>query len=166
MTGGIRVGQGFDVHRFGPAAERLRIGGVDVPHHRAFEAHSDGDVALHALTDAVLGAAALGDIGQWFPDSDPRWEGADSRELLGRAMAEVRRVGWDLGNADVTVIAQAPRLAAHVEAMRRATAQALGVSPSQVGFKATTSEGLGFPGREEGIAAMAVACLIERGPDG
>lgn len=155
----LRIGQGFDVHRFGREATHVRIGGVDVPHTHALEAHSDGDVLLHAVTDAVLGAAGLGDIGQHFPDTDPAWADADSAVLLQRVMQRVAYLGWGVVNADATVIAQRPRLAPWVPAMQEATAGAMGVDPALVSIKATTSERLGFTGREEGIAALAVVLL-------
>ena len=157
-----RIGNGYDVHKFAPEAEadaRVRLGGVDIPHSHRLLAHSDGDVAVHALCDALLGALALGDIGRHFPDSDPAYRGIDSLRLL----AEVRRLvadeGWSLANADLTIVAQAPRIAPHVEAMRERLAQALGCGPERLGIKATTTEGLGFTGRGEGIAAYAVTLL-------
>lgn len=156
----IRIGHGFDVHRFGDG-DHLMIGGVRIPHDHGFVAHSDGDVLLHALCDALLGACALGDIGRHFPDTDARWAGADSRELLRQVMARVGEAGYRVGNVDVTVIAQAPRLAPHVVAMREAIAADLGVALGAVNVKATTSERLGFTGRGEGIAAEAVALLFE-----
>ncbi|RMD78377.1 MAG: 2-C-methyl-D-erythritol 2,4-cyclodiphosphate synthase [Gammaproteobacteria bacterium] len=161
----MRVGQGFDAHRFAPPGERLplRLGGVEVPHDRGLLAHSDGDVALHALCDALLGAAGLGDIGQHFPDRDPRWQGADSRALLRAVLERVREAGWRPVNVDLTLVAQAPRLAPHREAMREAIAQDLGLEAGAVNVKATTTEGLGFTGRGEGIAALAVA-LLARDP--
>lgn len=153
----MRIGQGFDVHAL-VAERRLVIGGVTIPHHKGLAGHSDADVLLHAICDALLGAAALGDIGQHFPDSDARYQGADSRVLL-------RSVREQLGdyrvlNIDATIIAQAPRMAPHIAAMVRNIAQDLGIAPQQVNVKATTTEELGFIGRGEGIAAQAVV-LIE-----
>lgn len=160
MTGttSMRIGQGFDVHRFG-GGDHVMLGGVRIPHCQGLEAHSDGDVALHALCDALLGALALGDIGQLFPDTDPRWRGADSLMLLEQVAARVSEPGWKLANADITVMAQAPRLAPHVPAMREAIAAALGVDTARISVKATTTERLGFTGRGEGIAASAVVLL-------
>ncbi len=154
----MRIGQGFDVHAFREGG-RLVLGGVEIPHERGLAAHSDGDVLLHALCDALLGAAALGDIGRHFPDSDPRYAGIDSRVLLREVYAKVCAAGWRLVNADTTIIAQAPRLAPHVEAMRANIAGDLGVDVGAIGVKATTSERLGFTGRGEGIAAQAVVLL-------
>ncbi len=154
----LRVGQGFDVHRFG-AGDHVVLGGVRIPHGRGLQAHSDGDVVIHALCDAVLGAAGLGDIGRHFPDHDPRWRGADSRTFLRAVAAMARERGLAVINADVTVVAQAPRLAPHVEAMCANLAADLGIDPARVNVKATTTEGLGFTGRGEGIAALAVALL-------
>lgn len=161
----MRIGHGIDVHRFGPG-DHVVIGGVRIPHDRGVVAHSDGDVALHALCDALLGAAALGDIGRHFPDADPRWRGADSRTLL-RAVRELL-AGHGLRplSVDVTVVAQAPRLAPHVPAMRANIAADLGLDADRVSVKATTSEGLGFTGRGEGIAALAVALVAEAGEQG
>jgi 2-C-methyl-D-erythritol 2,4-cyclodiphosphate synthase len=135
------------------------VGGVAIPHSQGVIAHSDGDVALHALCDAMLGAAALGDLGGMFPDTDPQWAGADSRELLRRVMERVARDGWRVGNVDLTLIAQAPRMAPHIGEMRSRIAADLGVALSQVNLKATTTERLGFTGRGEGLAAHAVVLL-------
>ncbi|ROR32237.1 2-C-methyl-D-erythritol 2,4-cyclodiphosphate synthase [Inmirania thermothiophila] len=157
-----RIGHGFDVHRFGPG-DGVVLGGVRIPHTHGLIAHSDGDVVIHALCDALLGAAALGDIGRHFPDRDPAWAGADSRVLLREVVARVAAAGLRPGNADVTVIAQAPRLAPHVEVMRARLAADLGVEVGAVSIKATTSEGLGAVGRGEGIAAHAVVLLLPRG---
>jgi len=154
----MRIGHGYDVHRFGPG-EAVVLGGVRIAHTHGLVAHSDGDVALHALCDALLGAIAAGDIGRHFPDSDPRFKGADSRELLRACMALVLRDGFRLGNADVTIIAERPRIAPHVEAMRTNIAADLDARVHQVNVKATTTEGLGFAGRREGIAAHAVVLL-------
>lgn len=154
-----RVGQGVDVHAFGPG-DGVVLGGVRIPHTQGVRAHSDGDVVIHALCDALLGAAALGDLGGHFPDDDPAYAGADSRALLRGVVAKLGKAGWTAGNADVTVIAQAPKLAPHIDAMRANLASDLGLDASAVSVKATTSEGLGFTGRGEGIAAFAVV-LIE-----
>ncbi|MCD6733332.1 MAG: 2-C-methyl-D-erythritol 2,4-cyclodiphosphate synthase [Burkholderiaceae bacterium] len=157
----IRIGQGYDVHALVPG-RRLVIGGVDVPYSHGLLGHSDADVLLHAITDALLGAAALGDIGRHFPDTDERWRGADSAALLAEAAQRVRAAGWDIGNVDATVIAQAPKLAAYLPRMAEQIAAALGVGVGQVGVKAKTGERLGFTGRGEGIAAQAVALLVAR----
>lgn len=156
----IRIGHGYDVHAF-REGDHLMIGGVRVPHARAFEAHSDGDVLIHALCDALLGAAALGDIGRHFPDTDARYAGADSRALLRDVRQLLEEGGWLVGNVDCTVVAQVPKLAPHLESMREHVAADLAVETARVNIKATTTERLGFAGREEGIAAHAVA-LIER----
>lgn len=155
----MRVGHGFDAHRFAPG-RRLVLGGVEVPFDRGLAAHSDGDVVIHALCDALLGAAALGDIGRHFPDTSEAFAGIDSRVLLRRvsALLEERRLA--VANADVTVVAQAPRLAAHLDAMRANLAADLGIDRERVNVKATTTEHMGFTGRGEGIAAFAVAVLV------
>lgn len=155
----MRIGHGYDVHRFGDG-DHIILGGVSIPHHHGLVAHSDGDVLLHALTDALLGAAALGDIGQHFPDTDPRFKGADSRMLLRHALELVRARGWRVGNVDATIVAQAPKMAPHIPAMRQRVAADLAVELDQVNIKATTTEKLGFTGREEGIAVHAVALLL------
>ena len=159
----MRIGQGFDAHRFGEATGEfnVRLGGVDIPFEREILAHSDGDVALHALTDALLGALALGDIGRHFPDDDPTFEGADSRQLLRQVVALVKARGFALGNADLTIIAQAPKLASHIAAMRQNLSEDLGGDIDQINVKATTTERLGFVGREEGISVHAVVLLKE-----
>lgn len=159
----LRIGHGFDVHGFGDG-DHVMIGGVRIPHTYGFVAHSDGDVLLHALCDALLGACALGDIGHHFPDTDARWAGADSRALLRHVRGLIEAAGYRVGNIDATVIAQAPRLAAHIAAMRERIAADLGVTLTAVNVKATTSERLGFTGRGEGIAAEAVALLCESPP--
>jgi 2-C-methyl-D-erythritol 2,4-cyclodiphosphate synthase len=159
----MRIGHGFDVHAFGPG-DRVRIGGVSIPHSHGVIAHSDGDVALHALCDALLGAAGLGDIGGMFPDNDARWAGADSRELLRLVVARLAGAGLRASNADVTVVAQAPRIAPHLAEMRAGIAADLGLEPERVNVKATTTEKLGYIGRGEGIAAHAVVLLHEPGP--
>ena len=156
----IRIGQGYDVHALVPG-RALIVGGVRIPHARGLLGHSDADVLLHAITDALFGAAALGDIGRHFPDSDERWRGADSRVLLREAMARVRAAGFDVANLDSTIIAQAPRMGPFIAAMVDNLAADLGVAPGQVNIKAKTTERLGFEGRGEGIAAQAVV-LLER----
>ena len=157
----MRIGQGFDVHAFGEG-DHVVVGGVRVPHERGVLAHSDGDVAIHALCDAMLGALALGDIGRHFPPTDPQWKGADSRAFLRHCRELAACEGWQVGNADVTVICERPKIGPHAQAMREALAADLQVGLDQVSVKATTSEKLGFTGRGEGIAAMAV-CLMVRG---
>lgn len=156
----MRIGQGFDVHALVPG-RKLIIGGVDIRFERGLLGHSDADVLLHAVTDALLGAAGLGDIGRHFPDSDPHFEGADSRQLLRETARLIERAGFRVANIDATVIARAPRLAPHVAAMAANIAADLGIAPGGVNIKAKTTERLGFTGRGEGIAAQAVA-LIER----
>ena len=156
----IRIGHGFDVHAFGEG-DHVMLGGVRVPHARGVLAHSDGDVVIHALCDAILGALALGDIGKHFPPSDPRWKDADSRTFLRHCTALAADRGWRLGNADVTVICERPKVGPHADAMRALLAQDLGVGVDAISIKATTTETLGFTGRGEGIAAHAV-CLLER----
>ena len=157
--GAIRIGNGFDVHAFAEDGDHVTLGGVRIAHERGLKAHSDGDVALHALTDALLGALALGDIGHYFPDNDPQWKGADSGRLLGRVMADITGAGWRVGNVDLTVICQAPKLAPHIAAMRERIAGLLDCGMDQVSVKATTTERLGFTGRGEGIAVQAVVLL-------
>ncbi|BAN50240.1 2-C-methyl-D-erythritol 2,4-cyclodiphosphate synthase [Metapseudomonas resinovorans] len=155
----MRIGHGYDVHRFGEG-DFVTLGGVRIPHKFGLIAHSDGDVLLHALSDALLGAAALGDIGKHFPDTDPTFKGADSRVLLRHVVSLVKAKGWKVGNVDGTIVAQAPKMAPHIEAMRAAIAADLEVGLDQVNVKATTTEKLGFTGREEGIAVHAVALLL------
>ncbi|WP_217476788.1 2-C-methyl-D-erythritol 2,4-cyclodiphosphate synthase [Stutzerimonas stutzeri] len=155
----MRIGHGYDVHRFGEG-DFVTLGGVRIPHRFGLLAHSDGDVLLHALSDALLGAAALGDIGKHFPDTDPAFKGADSRVLLRHVLEQVQAKGWKVANVDATIVAQAPKMAPHIEAMRRSIAEDLRVDLDQVNVKATTTEKLGFTGREEGIAVHAVALLI------
>ena len=159
----MRIGSGFDVHAFGPG-DHVMLGGVRIPHEQGVVAHSDGDVVLHALADALLGAVGAGDIGQLFPDSDPAWRGAASRMLLRRVMQEITGRGYRVVNCDVTVLAQAPRLAPHRETMRANIAADLGVGIEDVSVKATTTERLGFVGRAEGIAAQAVVLLVAAEP--
>ena len=156
----MRIGSGFDVHAFGPG-DHLMLGGVRIAHARGVVAHSDGDVVLHALCDALLGAAGLGDIGQHFRDSDPTWRGADSRQFVTAVLAMLAPRALKVVNADLTVLAQAPRIGPHRDAMRAQIARLLGIAESHVNIKATTTEGLGFLGRAEGIAAQAVVLLAE-----
>lgn len=155
----IRIGQGYDVHAFGEG-DHIMLAGVRVPHSRGVLAHSDGDVALHALCDAMLGALALGDIGVHFPPSDDRWKGADSSRFVSHCNELLRERGWQVGNVDITVICERPKVGPHALAMREKVAQLLEVDLDRVSIKATTSEKLGFTGREEGIAAQAVALLV------
>lgn len=156
-----RTGQGFDVHRFGPG-DHVWLCGVKIPHTHALEGHSDADVALHALTDALLGAIGAGDIGQHFPDTDPRWKGAASHIFLAEALRLVAARGGTIGNVDLTILCEAPKIAPHRDAMRRRTAEILRLDVSRVSVKATTTEGLGFTGRREGIAALATATVVLR----
>ena len=158
----MRLGSGFDVHAFGPG-DHVMLGGVRIAHTAGLVAHSDGDVVLHALADALLGAIAAGDIGQLFPDTDPAWHKADSRGLLRQVAGLVARRGYRLVNCDITVLAQAPRIGPYREAMRANIAADLGVQPDAVSVKATTTEGLGFVGRAEGIAAQASVLLSPTG---
>ena len=155
----MRIGTGYDVHKL-VEGRKLIIGGVEIPYEKGLLGHSDADVMVHAVMDALLGAAALGDIGKHFPDSDPKYKGADSLML----MREVRRIlsenGFEVGNVDATIIAQAPRMSPHIDTMRRNIADALGLDVSQVSVKATTEERLGFTGRGEGISAQAVALIL------
>jgi 2-C-methyl-D-erythritol 2,4-cyclodiphosphate synthase len=157
----IRIGHGFDVHAFADG-RRLVLGGVEIPHERGLLGHSDADVLLHAICDALLGAAGMGDIGHHFPDSDASYRDADSRLLLREVAELLGGRGWRVGNLDATVIAQVPRLSPHIPGMRTNIAADLAIRPEQVNIKATTTERLGFPGREEGMAAEAV-CLIVKG---
>ena len=154
----MRIGHGYDVHAFGDG-EALILGGVSIPHQHAFVAHSDGDVLIHALIDALLGAMALGDIGQHFPDTDVTYKGSNSRDLLAVVVAIMTNNGYKLGNADITIIAQSPKMAPHLEKMRLNLAADMGSDLSQINIKATTTEKLGFTGREEGIACHAVVLL-------
>ena len=159
MSHDIRIGQGYDVHAFGDG-DHVMLGGVRIAHARGVLAHSDGDVALHALCDAILGALALGDIGVHFPPSDDRWKGADSRALLRHCDSLARERGWRVGNCDVTVICERPKVGPHAQAMRATIAGDLGIAVDAVNVKATTTEKLGFTGRAEGIAAQAVCLLV------
>jgi 2-C-methyl-D-erythritol 2,4-cyclodiphosphate synthase len=154
----FRVGSGFDVHAFGPG-DGVVLGGVKVPWSCGVVAHSDGDVLLHALTDALLGAGGLGDIGQHFPDSDPQWRGVSSDRFVAHAVQLLARDGWRVVNADLTLLAEVPRIAAHRAAICRSMATVLGVPPTDVNLKATTTEKLGFVGRSEGLAAQAVVLI-------
>jgi 2-C-methyl-D-erythritol 2,4-cyclodiphosphate synthase len=156
----MRIGQGFDVHAFGEG-DHVTLGGVRVPHRRGVVAHSDGDVVIHALCDAIFGALALGDIGQHFPPSDERWRGADSRQFLRHAAILMEQHGYRLGNADITVIGEAPKVGPHAQAMRENLAADLDSETGRISVKATTTENLGFCGRGEGIAAQACV-LLER----
>jgi 2-C-methyl-D-erythritol 2,4-cyclodiphosphate synthase len=156
----IRVGIGYDSHRFS-AGRPLRLAGVTVPHTHGLAGHSDGDVALHAVVDALLGAAALGDIGTHFPDDDPQWKGADSARFVKKILETLQQGGFSVQQVDVTIIAERPKLAEKIEAMRAATAKALGVDLSAVSIKAKTNEGMGWVGRGEGIAAIAVATISQ-----
>ena len=155
----IRIGQGYDVHVFGEG-DHVMLGGVRVPHRCGVLAHSDGDVVLHALCDAMLGALALGDIGVHFPPSDDRWKGADSSRFVSHCNALLAGRGWQVGNADITVICERPKVGPHALAMREQVAQLLGIELERVSIKATTSEKLGFTGREEGIAAQVAVLLV------
>lgn len=155
----IRIGQGLDVHAFGEG-DHVMLGGVRIPHARGVLAHSDGDVALHALCDALLGALALGDIGTHFPPSDARWKDADSRAFVRHCDALIRTRGWRVGNCDITVICERPKVGPHAQAMREVIAADLGIDLDAVSVKATTSEKLGLTGRGEGIAAQAVCLLV------
>ena len=162
MNGAMRIGQGFDVHAL-VVGRPLVIGGVTIPYERGLDGHSDADVLLHAICDALLGALALGDIGMHFPDTDPSWKGADSRVLLRHVGGLVRERGYDIGNVDATIIAQAPRMAPHVLAMREHIAEDLQCAVDAISVKATTTEHLGFTGRGEGIAASACVLVRTRG---
>lgn len=154
----MRIGQGFDVHKFGPG-DHITLGGVSIPFEQGLIAHSDGDVLIHALCDALLGACGLGDIGHHFPDTDPAFAGVDSRILLRRVMEAIQQQGYQLVNADMTIIAQAPKMAPHLPAMKDKLATDLNTTLDRVNIKATTTEKLGFTGRGEGIAAQAVVLL-------
>ena len=156
----VRIGQGFDVHAL-VAGRKLIIGGVEIPYHLGLAGHSDADVLLHAICDALLGACALGDIGRHFPDSDARYKDIDSRELLRQVVKLVAEQGYRVANLDATIIAQAPKMAPHIPAMVSNIAADLGVALAAINVKATTTEQLGFTGRGEGIAAQAI-CLLER----
>jgi 2-C-methyl-D-erythritol 2,4-cyclodiphosphate synthase len=154
----MRIGHGYDVHAFGEG-NALILGGVTIPYNRAFVAHSDGDVLIHALIDALLGALALGDIGQHFPDTDATYKGSNSRDLLAVVVGMMNKAGYALGNGDITIVAESPKMAPHLEKMRLNLAADLGADISQINIKATTTEKLGFAGRQEGIACHAVVLL-------
>ena len=156
----MRIGHGYDVHRL-VTGRKLILGGVEIPYEKGLDGHSDADVLVHALMDALLGAAALGDIGRLFPDTDPAFAGIDSLLLLDRVRAAVEAKGYRISNVDMTILAQAPKLSPHIPAMRERLAKRLGLEPDQVNVKATTEEHLGFTGRGEGISAHAV-CLLEK----
>lgn len=159
MTRPFSIGQGFDVHALVEGRPCI-MGGVTIPFAKGLLGHSDADVLLHAITDAILGAAGLGDIGRHFPDTDPQWKGADSRALLRGAMDKVRAAGWKVGNVDCTIICQAPKILPHAPTMQANIAADLGIASAQVNIKGKTTEQLGFTGRGEGIAAQAVAMLF------
>jgi 2-C-methyl-D-erythritol 2,4-cyclodiphosphate synthase len=154
----LRIGQGYDAHKF-KDGDHIVIGGVTIPHSQGMAAHSDGDVALHALCDALLGAAALGDIGKHFPDTDASYKGIDSRILLRHVVGKIAELGYRAVNVDVTLVAQAPKMAPHIPTMRQRIAEDLGIGVDAVNVKATTTEGMGFEGRGEGISSHAVALL-------
>lgn len=156
----IRVGQGYDVHRFGEG-DHIMLGGVRIPHQQGMVAHSDGDVLIHAICDALLGAGAMGDIGHHFPDTDDQYADANSRDLLRHVVGLLRDHGFRLNNVDATIVAQAPKLAPYIQDMRRVLAEDMGIELAQVNIKATTTERLGFTGREEGIAVHAIS-LVEQ----
>ncbi|MCK5335502.1 MAG: 2-C-methyl-D-erythritol 2,4-cyclodiphosphate synthase [Gammaproteobacteria bacterium] len=162
MTDSIpfRIGHGFDVHAFEPG-DHIVMAGVSIPYDKQFKAHSDGDVLLHAVCDALLGAAALGDIGQHFPDTDKQYENINSRELLHHVIALLKEQGYLLGNLDVTIVAQAPKMSEHINQMRNNLAEDFDVSTQQINIKATTTEKLGYTGREEGISVHAVALIAQ-----
>ena len=155
----MRIGHGYDVHRL-VEDRKLILGGVDIPYEKGLLGHSDADVLLHAIMDAVLGALAMGDIGHLFPDSEPAYKGADSLELTRHVAARMNEAGYEIGNVDATILAQAPKLAPHIDAMRKKIAEALGTDVSRISVKATTEERLGFTGSGEGMAAHAVCLLV------
>jgi 2-C-methyl-D-erythritol 2,4-cyclodiphosphate synthase len=157
-----RIGHGYDVHRFGEG-NFITLGGVKIPYHHGFIAHSDGDVLIHSLCDALLGSIAAGDIGRHFPDTDDRYKNIDSCILLEQTSQLLKQSGYSIGNADISIIAQAPKMAPHIEAMRRRLAEVLNIAISQINVKATTTEKLGFAGREEGIAVHAIVMVYRNG---
>ena len=157
----MRIGHGYDVHAFGDG-DKLILGGVSIPYHQSFIAHSDGDVLIHALIDAILGALALGDIGQHFPDTDQQWQGADSRLLLAHIVRIMDEQGYQLGNADITIVAEQPKMMPHLDAMRDNLSADIGCQRDQLNIKATTTEKLGFVGRKEGISCHAVVFLVAK----
>ncbi len=156
-----RIGQGYDVHALAEGLP-MHLGGIQIPSQTGFVAHSDGDVAIHALCDALLGALALGDIGHLFPDTDERWKGVDSKELLAAVLALPAFSGWEVVNADITIALQAPKLAPHIESMRRTLAGVMGIAPERVSVKATTTERLGFVGRGEGCEVWAIVLIARK----
>lgn len=160
----FRIGFGYDVHRFAEGKE-LVIGGVRIPFHKKLSGHSDADVLLHSITDALLGAVALGDIGAHFPDTDPQFKGADSRKLLQESYQKVKGLGYELENLDATIIAEQPKFRPHIHSIRKSIADCLGCEIGRISVKATTNERMGFAGREEGIAVHAVALLEKTGMD-
>jgi 2-C-methyl-D-erythritol 2,4-cyclodiphosphate synthase len=157
----MRIGHGYDVHAFGDG-DRLILGGVSIPYHHSFIAHSDGDVLIHAFIDAILGALALGDIGQHFPDTDSQWRGVNSRSLLAKVVQMMGEKGYQLGNADITIVAEQPKMLPHLEAMRGNLCVDLDCQLDQLNIKATTTEKLGFVGRKEGISCHAVVLLVAK----
>ena len=157
----LRIGNGYDIHRLGTDRD-LILGGVKIPHELGLIGHSDADVLIHAIMDAMLGALSLGDIGHYFPPTDPQWKGADSLKLMMQVNALIHDRGWTVNNIDSVVVAERPKLKPHIETMRTTIARTLGIAPDQVGVKATTNEKLGPTGREEGIAAYAVVLLIQK----
>lgn len=160
-TSPFRVGQGYDVHRFGPNRP-LILGGVEIPHDQGLEAHSDGDCLVHAIADAILGALGLPDIGNFFPDDDPGIEGIDSLEILREVVERCNSSGYAVGNVDTTIVAETPKLNSHVHAMKESLAEAIGIQANRIGIKATTNERMGSIGRGEGIAAFAVCLLVAK----
>ena len=157
----FRIGQGYDVHRLVPA-RKLILGGVEIPHSTGLDGHSDADVVIHALMDSMLGALALGDIGKWFPPSDQKYEGADSMELLSTIWEDKKFSGYKMGNCDITIIAQHPKLSPFIDEMRKTIADKLNCKVEQISIKATTTEGLGFTGAQQGIAAKAIILLEKK----
>ena len=157
----FRIGQGYDVHALAEGLP-MWLGGVQIPSQTGFVAHSDGDVAIHALCDALLGALAIGDIGHLFPDTDDRWKGIDSKKLLAAVLARPEFTGWQVVNADITIALQAPKLAPHISAMRETLAGVIGISPNRVSVKATTTEHLGFVGRREGCEVWAIVLIARK----
>ncbi|MEB3289537.1 MAG: 2-C-methyl-D-erythritol 2,4-cyclodiphosphate synthase [Leptolyngbya sp.] len=157
---GLRIGNGYDIHRL-VAGRPLILGGITIPHDRGLDGHSDADVLTHAIMDALLGALSLGDIGLYFPPGDPQWAGADSLQLLAQVHGMVQERGWAIANVDTVIVAEQPKMKPHIDAMRTKIATVLGLDPSQVGVKATTNEGLGPVGRQEGIAVHAVTLLTQ-----
>ena len=160
MNYDLRIGNGYDVHRLAPGL-KLTLGGIEIPHDKGCVAHSDGDVIIHALCDALLGALALGDIGRHFPDTSDEYKGIDSKILLSRTCSMVRGKGWEIVNADITLLLQAPKVAPYIEQMRSSLASVMEIGVEAVSVKATTEERLGFTGREEGVAAYAVVLLAK-----